>query len=84
MSTKTNIAAIAAFVAVIAGTEVASAQALFNDYARPGQTVQRQAVHQRAVRVPADAYASTGSAQQVRQHAVTGIEQNDFQLGGER
>jgi hypothetical protein len=81
MSAKTNIAAIAAFVAVIAGTEVASAQALFNDYARPGQTVQR---HQRTVRLPAGAYASTGSAQQVRQHAVTGVEQNDFQLGGER
>jgi hypothetical protein len=84
MSAKTNIAAIAAFVGVIAGTELASAQALFNDHPRPAQTVQRQAVQHRTVRVPADAYASTGSAQQVRQHAVTGIDQNDFQLGGER
>jgi hypothetical protein len=77
MSAKTNIAAIAAFVAVIASTELVSAQALFNDYARPQQTVQAQTVQRRAARLPADAYASTGSARQVRSS------QHDFQLGGE-
>ena len=76
------------FVPGSSSTEGASAQALFNDYARPEQIVQAQTVRQRAVRLPAGVYASTRSERQVRssQHSATPqavAPQRDFQLGGE-
>jgi hypothetical protein len=83
MSVKTSIAAIAAFIAVAAAPEFASAQAEYNVV----QIAQRPIAQHRALRnVPADAYGSAygyvGSVQTIRPSQLTGGQGHDFQLEG--
>ena len=88
MSVKTNIAAIAAFIAVAAAPEFASAQAAFNAEYNVVQIAQRPVAQHRALRnIPADAYGYddygyVGSAPQVRPSQLTGGQGHDFQLEG--
>ena len=71
MSVKTNIAAIAAFVAVAAVSGLGSAQAHTHSTAQ-----------HRVFTVPADAYGAVGSFEQVRPSQLTGGQGHDFQLEG--
>jgi hypothetical protein len=72
MSVKTNIAAIAAFVAVAAVSGLGSAQA----------HTQRSTAQHRVFTLPADAYGAVGSFEQVRPSQLTGGQGHDFQLEG--
>jgi hypothetical protein len=83
MSVKTNIAAIAAFIAVAAAPEFATAQAAFNAEYNVVQIAQRPVAQHRALRnIPADAYGYVGAAQTIRPSQLTGGQGHDFQLEG--
>jgi hypothetical protein len=78
MSIKTTIAAIVAFVAVTAAPGLASAQTKLDAH----HAGEHQGVHQRVLRLPADAYGYVGSTQEVRPSQLTGGQGHDFQLEG--